>query len=61
MAKEKKLMFVALNTKNTEFAYVDADIHARLIGSGFLRYDGFWIQRLDLWFLFFEGLRYNGN
>lgn len=41
---EEKLIFVALNTKNVEISYIPIDVFSKLMGSGFIRWDGLWIQ-----------------
>lgn len=53
---ETKLIFVAINTKNTEMSYIPIDIFSKLMGNGFIRWDGMWIQDARLWQVFFRGL-----
>jgi len=54
--RETKLVFVAINPRNTEMSYISTDIFGKLMGAGFLRWDGLWIQDARLWEVFFRGL-----
>jgi len=54
--EETKMIYVAINTKNVEIAYVEANIFAKLMSKGFIRWDGFWIQQPWAWGVFFAGL-----
>jgi len=52
--EDKKLVFVALNTRNTEMSYIPVEIFSKLMSNGFIRWDGLWIQDARLWFIFFD-------
>ena len=51
-----KLIWMPLNAKNVECSYIEDTIFSKLMGAGFVRWDGVWLQHPQLWVVFFDGL-----